>query len=215
VPRRWLVPGLLLVVSATPALSASTGIVQAVEECRLEPGWQAPPGSKWLSRINRDHHRCWFLSSSAVGGHHTQLHRAAPVRSRHLAGDTDAVRQGQQRDSDLQTASAPKDKTDFAVTAEPPGVPQVGTPSVEQSSENLIPHSVPTIAYSLSPPSAQMVSGPTAVAARTAEQTPAGASESNMVLLAGAAAGLLAEFFTSHVAVTCDHASALSQIGTA
>jgi hypothetical protein len=49
--RRWLAPGLLLVLPVTAALSASTGIVQAVEECRLEPGWQAPPGSRWLSRI--------------------------------------------------------------------------------------------------------------------------------------------------------------------
>ena len=183
--RRRLVPALLLVVPAAAALSASTDIVRAIEECRLEPGWPAPSGSKWLSRINRDHHRCWFLSSRAIGGHHTQLRRAAPVRNRHLAGDTDAVRQGQQRYSDLQTASAPKDKTDIAVTAEPPAVPQVATPSVDQSSKNLFPHSVPTIAYRLPPPSAQMVSEPTAVAARTAERTPAGASKSNVVLLAG------------------------------
>jgi hypothetical protein len=93
--------------------------------------------------------------------------------------------------ADLQTASAPKDKTDIGVTAEPPGGPQVAPPSVDQSSKNLFPHSVPTIAYSLPPASAQMVSGPTAVAARTTERTPAAASESNMVLLAGAAAGLL------------------------
>ena len=69
-------PALLLVVPATAAVSASARIVQAVEECRLEPGWPAPSGSKWLSRINRDHHRCWFLSSRAIGGHHT--HRVAP-----------------------------------------------------------------------------------------------------------------------------------------
>ena len=84
-------PALLLVVPATAALSASAGIVQAVEECRLEPGWPAPSGSKWLSRINRDHRRCWFLSSKAIGGHHTQSRRAASVRNRHLAGDTEAV----------------------------------------------------------------------------------------------------------------------------
>jgi hypothetical protein len=189
--RRWLSPGLLLVLPVTAALSASTGIVQAIEECRLEPGWEAPPGSKWLSRINRDHHRCWFLSSRAIGGPDTQVRRAAPAKNRHLASDTDAVRQREQRYSDLQTASAPKDKTDIGVTAEPPGGPQVAPPSVDQSSKNLFPHSVPTIAYSLPPPSAQMVSRPTAVAAHTTERTPAAASESNMVLLAGAAAGLL------------------------
>jgi hypothetical protein len=188
--RRWLAPGLLLVLPVTAALSASTGIVQAVEECRLEPGWQAPPGSRWLSRINRDHHRCWFLSSRAIGGPHTQQRRAAHVKNRDLASDTDAVRRGEQRYSDLQTASAPKDKTDIRVTAEPPGGPQVAPPSVDQSPKNLFPPSVSTIAYGPPPPSAQMVS-PTAVAARTTERTPAAASESNMVLLAGAAAGLL------------------------
>ena len=91
--RRRLVPALLLVVPSTAALSASAGIVQAVEECRLEPWLAAPSGSKWLSRINRDHRRCWFLSSRATGGHHTQPRRAASVRSRHLAGDTDALGQ--------------------------------------------------------------------------------------------------------------------------
>jgi hypothetical protein len=102
--RRWLAPGLLLVLPVTAALSASTGIVQAVEECGLEPGWQAPPGSRWLSRINRDHHRCWFLSSRAIGGPHTQQRRAAHVKNRDLASETDAVRRGEQRYSDLQTA---------------------------------------------------------------------------------------------------------------
>ena len=180
--RPQLVPALLLAVSAAAALSASADIVQAVEECRLEPGLAAPPGSKWLSRINRDHRRCWFLSSKAAG-HHPQRPRAATVR--------DALRHDQQRDGDLQTASAPKDKTDIAVTAASQPVPQVTTASVERSSEHLFPSSVPTIAYSLSLPSAQMVSKPTVVAARIAQQTPADASESNMVLLAGAAAGLL------------------------
>ena len=179
---RRLVPALLLVVSAAAALSASTNTVRATEECRLEPGLAAPPGNKWLFRINRDHRRCWFLSSKAAG-HHPQRPHAATVR--------EALRQGQQRDSDLQTASALKDKTDITVTFASQAVPQVAASSVKQSTENLLPHSVPTIAYSLSPASAQMVSGPTAVAVRVAQQTPADASESNMVLLAGAAAGLL------------------------
>ena len=42
--RRWLSPGLLLVLPVTAALSASTGIVQAIEECRLEPGWEGTSG---------------------------------------------------------------------------------------------------------------------------------------------------------------------------
>ena len=139
--RRWLAPGLLLVLPVTAALSASTGIVQAVEECRLEPGWQAPPGSRWLSRINRDHHRCWFLSSRAIGGPHTQQRRAAHVKNRDLASDTDAVRRGEQRYSDLQTASAPKDKTDIRVTAEPPGGPQVASAG-RKAPTGRVPHEV-------------------------------------------------------------------------
>ena len=188
--RRRLVLALLLVVPATAAVSASAGIVQAVEECRLEPGWPAPSGSKWLSRINREHRRCWFLSSGVTGDHHTQVRQAASARNRHRAAD--AAWPDQQRDSDLQKASAPQDKAEDAVAAEPPAAPQV-TPSVQQSSESLLPHSVPTIAYRVLPPSAQTVSGPTAVAARTAEPMPAGASKSNVVVLSGAAtaAGLL------------------------
>lgn len=179
----------LLVVSSTAALSASTGVVHAIEECRLEPGMPTPPGAKWLSRVNRDHRRCWFLSSS--GGPRAQPHRSDSVRNRHIAGDTDAGRQDQQRNSDLQIASAPTSKPSVAVTAEPPAVMQVATPMVEQSSESAIPHSVPTIAYKVLTPSTQTVSGPTAVAARTAEPVPAGISKSNLDLLAGATAGLL------------------------
>ena len=179
---RRLVPALLLVVPAAAALSASPNAVRAVEECRLEPGLAAPPGSKWLSRINRDHSRCWFLSSKATG-HHPQRPHGATVSG--------ALRQDRQSDSNLQKSSAPRDETDIAVTAASQPVPQLTTASVEQSSEDLFPHSVPTIAYSVSPPSAQTVSGPTAIAARIAQQTPTDATESNMVLLAGAAAGLL------------------------
>jgi hypothetical protein len=174
---------------SSAALPASTGIVQAVEECRLEPGVAAPSsGSKWLSRIDRDHHRCWFLSSS--GGHRSQARRSAFARSRHIAGHADTGQQGQQRSSDLQIASALTGKPDTTLTAEIPAVPQVAAPSVEQSSENLIPRSVPTVAYRVLPPSSPTVPGPIDVAARNVRPTPARTSNSNVVLLAGATAGL-------------------------
>jgi hypothetical protein len=112
----------------------------------------------------------------------------------------DAVRQDQQPDSDLQTASAPTDKANVAATAvvavasqppalvaEQPTLPQIAEPPVDPSSENRIARSVPTIAYRVTPPRVQIVSG---TAARSPER-PAGASKSNVVLLAGAAAGLL------------------------
>ena len=184
-------PALLLVVPSTAALSASTGIVQAVEECRLEPGVAAPSGSKWLYRINRDHRRCWFLSSRAIGGHHTQSRRAASVRRRHLAGDTDALGQDQRRDNDLQAASPLIGKTDVAVAAEPPAIPQSTTPSVEQSSANLTARSVPTIAYKVLPTTTKTVLAPTVGASRVADRAPAGASSTNLVLLAGAAGAAL------------------------
>ena len=40
-----MMPALLLVVPSTAALLASTDIVQAAEECRLEVGVAAPSGS--------------------------------------------------------------------------------------------------------------------------------------------------------------------------
>ena len=75
-----LIRVVLLGVPAMASLLANVAIVQAAEECRLSPGTAAPPGSKWLYRINRaDHRHCWFLSSKA-GGPHSQLAR----RQRHL-----------------------------------------------------------------------------------------------------------------------------------
>ena len=162
--------------------------MQAVEECRLERGWPAPSGSKWLSQINRDHRRCWFLSS---GSHHTQPRRAATVRSRHFAGNTDALGQRQRRDDQLRAASAPIGKTDVAVAAEPSAVLQSTTPPVGQSFANLTVRSVPTIAYKVLPTTPQTVVAPTIGAARVAERAPAGASTTNLVILAGAAGATL------------------------
>ena len=125
---------------------------------------------------------CWFLSSKAVSTH-SQLSR----KYRHIAGEPDAVRQ----ESDLKARSAPASETDVADAAEPPTAPQVAAPSVEPSSENLIPHSVPTIAYKVLPTTTQTVVAPTIGAARVAERTPAGASTTNLVFLAGAAGAAL------------------------
>jgi hypothetical protein len=185
--KHRLVQALLLVVPATAASLASATIVHAVEECRLKPGAAAPSDSRWLYRISRaDHRRCWFLSAKAVGVR-SQLARG----HRHLAGDTDAMRQDQQRDSDLQIASAPTGETDVAVAAEKPPLTLVDTPSVEQSSDDLVPRSVPTIAYRLPSPRTQAVPIP-AGAEHSAERASTGAGKTNVILLAGAAAvGLL------------------------
>ena len=194
--KHRLVQALLLAVPATVALPGSVSVVQAAEECRSKPGPTAPSGSRWLYRINRtDHRHCWFLSSKAVS---TQSQSSR--RYRHLAGESDALRQDQQGGSDLKALAAPASETDVAEMAEPPTAPQVAAPSVESSSENLVAHSVPTIVYRLPPPSAQTVSRPTVVAARTVEPQPAGASKTNVVLLAGAAVlGLLFAAVAFHV----------------
>jgi hypothetical protein len=147
--KHRLIQALLLGVPATAALSMSVSVVQAAEECRLKPDSTAPSGSRWVYRINRANDRhCWFLSSKAVGPH-SQLAR----RHRHLPGEAEAARQDQQRDSDLQTASAPTHNTDVAVAAKPPAVSQASASSVEQSSGDLVPRSVPTILYRLPPAS--------------------------------------------------------------
>jgi hypothetical protein len=72
-----------------------------------------------------DHHHCWFLSSKAVS---TQSQSSR--RYRHLAGESDAVRQDQQGGSDLKARSAPASETDVAEAAEPPTAPQIAAPSV-------------------------------------------------------------------------------------
>ena len=146
-----LVQALLLAVTATVALPGSVSFVQAAEECRSKPGPTASSGSRWLYQINRtDHRHCWFLSSKAVS---TQSQSSR--RYRHLAGESDAVRQDQQGGSDLKARSAPASETDVAEAAEPPTAPQIAAPSVGLWSENLVAHSVPTVVYKLPPPCRQ------------------------------------------------------------
>jgi hypothetical protein len=187
--KHRLIQPLLLRVCAAATFLISVSIVQAAEECRLKPGSTAPSGSRWVYRINRtDHRHCWYLSSKAGAG---ITHSRLAHRYRHLAGDPETVQQDQQDDRELQIASAPTDKTDVVVAAQPQAVLQAATPSVEQSSGDLVPRSVPTIFYRLPPASAQTVTEPTIRALSVQTGTPAAASKSNLGLLAGAAvAGL-------------------------
>jgi hypothetical protein len=179
-------PAILLLVPLA-GLAASTGIVQAAEECRLEPGVTAPPGGKWLYRIDRDHHRCWFLGTSA--GQRPQPHRSVTARNRHVPRDTDAGQQPQQRKADIQIASVQTSQSDIPLTVHPLAAPHAAPYSVEQSSDNLIARSVPTIAYKVQPASVQTALEPTAAPA--VQPTAASASNSAMVVLVAATAGLL------------------------
>jgi hypothetical protein len=102
------------------------------------------------------------------------------------------VQQKQQCDTDLQTASAPTDNAHFASTVPPPAVSQAPDPSAKQSSDDLVPRSVPTVVYRLPLARAQIVTEPTILALPAQTVTPPAANRSNVVLLAGAAAvGLL------------------------
>ena len=186
--KHRLIQALLLGVPAAATFSMGVSIVQAAEECRLKPDSTAPSGSRWVYRINRaDHRHCWYLSSKAGITHSHLAHRY-----RHLAGDPEAARQDQQGgDSDLQTAFAPPDKTDGAVAAKLPPMPQAATPSTEQPPDDLIPRSVSTIVYRLPTANAQTVTAPTVPAPSVRTMTPAATSKSNVVLLAGVAAAAL------------------------
>jgi hypothetical protein len=181
--KHRLMQALLLGVPATAALSMTVSVVQATEECRLKPGSTAPSGSKWLYRINRaDHRHCWFLSSKAAHSHPAH-------RYRHLAGDPEAARQDQQ--SDIDPASALTDSTDVDVASKLPVTSQGAGPSIERSSDDLVPRSVPTIIYKLPPAGVQTVKESSVPAQSVRTVAPAATSKYNVALLAGAAiAGL-------------------------
>jgi hypothetical protein len=185
--KRRLIQALLLGVPATATFSDAS-IIQAAEECRLEPDSTAPSGSRWVYRINRaDHRHCWFLSSKATITH-THLAR----RYRHLAGEPEAALPDQQAsDSDLQTVFAPPAKTDVAVAAKLPPVPQTATPLTKQPSDDLIPRSIPTTVYRLPTAGAQTVTAPTVPPASARTVKPAATNKSNVVVLVGAAAAAM------------------------
>jgi hypothetical protein len=188
VMKHQLILALLLGVPAAAPFAMGVSIVQAAEECRLKPDSTAPSGGRWVYPINRsDHRHCWFLSSKAATAHTHLAHRY-----RHLAGDPEAARQYQHGgDSDLQTAFALPDKTNVAVAAKLPPMPQAATPSTEQPPDDLVPRSVSTIVYRLPRAGAQTVAEPTVPALSERTVTPAATSKSNVLLLAGAAAAAL------------------------
>jgi hypothetical protein len=186
--KRGLVQAFLLVGPGIAALSAISTPIQAAEECRSRPGPTAPAGSRWLYWIDRaDHRHCWFLSSAATGLN-SQLSRS----HRHRARDLDAIREGQEHNSNLHAVAEATDNTDAAVSVQPSPGGRVAIPLVDQSSQNLVPRSVHTFVYRLSPPNAQTVTQQTVDAPKVPNGTPASASNLNVIFLAGtAAAGLI------------------------
>jgi hypothetical protein len=151
----------------------------------------APSGSRWLYRFNRaDHRRCWFLSSKSVS--HSQLSRRHP----HSTNDLGAATQDQQRDGDVLAASR-STNTDVASANEQSAVLQIASPLTQQSSQSLVPRSVPTITYRVPPRDAPTVQERKVDPPIAGSRTPIGAGRSKVILLAGAAAAGL--FFAGGV----------------
>jgi len=190
-------PALLLVVSATAALSPSGGFVQAAEECRARPGSTAPAGSGWYYRINRaDHRHCWFLMTKGAGAH--------VPKPRHVAAESKGgVPQEQQANAQPQEQQAPaqpkiaSSQTELADAVLPGGgatAPQAAAPALAAAARDLVPRSIPTIAFRRPSPETQRRSQPTGESGRATAQTSARVdnSTSTLVVFAEVAAtGLL------------------------
>jgi hypothetical protein len=206
-------PALLLVVSATAALSPSSGFVQAAEECRTRPGSTAPAGSGWYYRINRaDHRHCWFLMTKGAGAH--------VARPRHVAAEskggvpleqqTSARSQEQQtsaRPQEQQTGAQPQEQqaraqpqeqqpraqpqivssqTELADTALPDGgttAPQAAAPALDAATQDLLPRSIRTITFRRPSPDAQNSLQQTGETVRATAQTSARVDNSTPTLV--------------------------------
>jgi hypothetical protein len=183
VPKRLLIQALSREVPAAAIFLISASIVQAADGCRPKPDSTAPSGSRWVYRINRaDHRHCWFLSSRAGVPHSAQTNRY------HLGAESEPILQDQ-RERDL---AAPTDNFASAtMAAKPRAMQQPAIPSAEQSSDDLVPRSVPTVAFRLPQAGTRAVTQPTVPAPSVRVVTPATANKLNMALLASAAwAGL-------------------------
>jgi hypothetical protein len=182
VPKRRLMKALSPGVPAAAIFLISASIVHAADECRPKPDSTAPSGSRWVYRINRaDHRHCWFLSSKAG----VPRSYSAQTNQHHQGAESERVLQDQKEGD----PTAPTDNLAATMAAKP--MQQSAIPSAEQSSEDLVPRSVPTVAYRLSQARAQAVTEPTVLTPSKRIVTPATANKLNMALLASAAwAGL-------------------------
>ena len=183
---KQLVPALLLVVSATAALSASSRPFQAAEECKARPGATAPPGTGWYYRVNRtDRRRCWFLGTKSGGAHFARRRQFADDSSR-------GVRQEQQAGAQPQVTSSQLEVTDDALSAARTTGPQVAAP--DDRTKYLVPRSIRTLTFRQLSPDGQTPSETVVKPVRTVEQTPAGVHNFTTtldLLIRTAATGLL------------------------
>jgi hypothetical protein len=171
-----------MLVPSTAALSA---VGEAMEECRLEPGISAPPGSRWMSQINRDHRQCWFLAAN--GGHRAQARSVASLKHRHGTYGTATVQQTSI--SGPQIAAAPTTGDDISGALGAPTEAQSATRS-EQLSKDWSPRSVQTIAYKVEGPNPPIGLVPVVVAtSSTRPSSESNFSDSNSIIFSGAALG--------------------------
>jgi hypothetical protein len=172
---------LLLFWAMTVTSLTTVNLVHSAEECRAAPGSTAPPGSRWLYRIDRTYHRhCWFLSANALSAQ-------SNVARRHprLTGEANKVQHNQQTESDLNTASASNEKKDDpAVVVQPPAPPSAALSPERQSSETLLARSVPVIVFR-----AESTNSRAPIVEREVGIIRKAPHELNIVFLAGAAVG--------------------------
>ena len=178
-----ILPGLLLLLLATTALSVHPNVVEAASnECKAKPDVVAPVGSHWYYRVSRvDQSRCWFLSSRSVSVH-SRLSQTAPADRSHVITPTgEALVTQQDGQAGRQTASA----------IEPAGERLASVPRIAPDpprSDELLTHKVATIPYKLSMASTQPRSGALVQANPSGAQASTGVANFNLVFLGAALA---------------------------
>jgi hypothetical protein len=173
-----MVPALLLVMPATAASWGGMEFVQAAEECRARPGSTAPPGSGWYYRISRaDHRRCWFLGAKNPSSHFGR-HRQLAVET------TTGKSQEPQAGAQPQIGSSQIEFADRALPSVRTAVPQAGAPTLDATTEYLVPRIIPTVTFRQPPPGRRTSIQPIINSARTVEQPSTRASNSTPALVA-------------------------------
>jgi hypothetical protein len=170
------------------AMSAAATAAKAVEECRIEPGLAAPAGAKWISRINRYHQHCWFLSSSS--DHHTQPRSFAPVKHPHGVDNAAVSQKSQAGQPEFASALAAKRNDNPTSLVSSTGPPAAASP--EEFVKEAKPRSVQTIAYRVegaNPPIGLVPVVPYAVETRPASEVRT--LPPNTIVLGGCALGCL------------------------
>ena len=181
-----ILPGLLLLLLATTALSVHPNVVEAASnECKAKPDSAAPAGTRWYYRANRvDHSRCWFLSSSNVSAHSRLRQSTSVTRGHFIRPNAGKVPDAQQNPQvNPQIASAIKPAADGLLSGQTM-VPQVTTRAQDPPrSYELLARKVATSPYRLAVASAQPPTGALVQASPSGSQASAGVANFNLLFL--------------------------------